>query len=285
MQYPEVTYRLVKALKQRSDVHAVAVVGSYASGTQRPDSDIDICAFYRSDLDVVALADCICGEFGLTSSEVQLTTPGGWGNWVDGGGWLTLEGQRVDIVYRCIDRLEKELDHIWAGEIELDYLQAPAFGYFNFTWAAELRSTDPIFDPDGNIAALIKRMDTFPEVLKIKGSSIFLHAAQFASVIGKKALANENWFTARPCCDRAIWAICLALYSANGVWIPAEKRVMKEIVNLKYVPDRLVDRFITIQSSKLTAHSFKTVDSVIQEATELSQKALQRKSAADSGGD
>ena len=274
--YPEVVYRLLNALRIRPDVQAIAVVGSYASGTQRLDSDIDACVFYRRDLDVDGLADSICTEFALSTSDVSLTPRGGWGNWVDGGGWLTLEGQRVDVVYRCLERLGRELKRIQAGEIELDYLQAPAFGYFNFTWAAELQATDPLYDPDGRVADLIAQCKQFPVVLQEKCTSLFLHVAQFSADIGKKSLAREEWFTACPCCDRALWAVCVALYAANAVWMPAEKRVMNEIDTLSHVPNGFAERCMAIQKSALTAESFQQIDVIIQDAREQSDKALAR---------
>ncbi|MBD3316787.1 MAG: hypothetical protein GF344_13450 [Chitinivibrionales bacterium] len=274
MRYPPVTYKILETLKRCADVQGIAVVGSYATGTQRPDSDIDICAFYDTTLDTRALAHSIANEFNLSVSDVPLTPLGGWGKWVDGGGWLTLEGQRVDIVYRNITRLEWVIKNVNAGEIELDYLQVPAFGYFNFTWVAELQATDPIFDPEGRITRLIDRSTAFPAPLQKKCTELFLHIAQFASDIGKKTFAREEWYTARPCCDRAIWATCVALYAANAVWIPAEKRVMKEIDRLPFVPKGFADRCVQVQKVNLTEQSFMEVNSLIKEAIEESNKAL-----------
>jgi hypothetical protein len=85
-------------------VVAVVLGGSRARGTHRPDSDIDLGLYYRGDLDMLALralADDVADD------PVEVTVPGGWGPWVDGGAWLTIQGQRVDWIYRDLQRVHQ----------------------------------------------------------------------------------------------------------------------------------------------------------------------------------
>jgi predicted nucleotidyltransferase len=66
-------------------VIGVCLGGSRARGTHRPDSDFDLGLYYRPPLDTAALR-LLAAE--VTGDAIEVTEPGGWGPWVDGGGWL-----------------------------------------------------------------------------------------------------------------------------------------------------------------------------------------------------
>src|SRR5581483_11369680 len=83
-------------------VRAIVLGGSWATGTQRADSDVDFGLYYRAaePIDVPALR-AVAEELNDTPDPV-VAEHGGWGRWVDGGAWLTVDGQRVDFIYRDI---------------------------------------------------------------------------------------------------------------------------------------------------------------------------------------
>jgi hypothetical protein len=48
-----------------------------------------------------------------------LTSPiHGWGPWVNGGAWLTVDGIAVDLIYRDLSRVEAVIDACRAGHVE-----------------------------------------------------------------------------------------------------------------------------------------------------------------------
>jgi hypothetical protein len=61
----------------------------------------------------------------------------GWGPWVNGGGWLTVGGQRVDFVYRDLEHLERVICDAEAGRYEL-YSALPPLGYFGPVYLGEV---------------------------------------------------------------------------------------------------------------------------------------------------
>ncbi|WP_371099387.1 nucleotidyltransferase domain-containing protein, partial [Streptomyces sanglieri] len=61
-------------------IRAVALGGSRARGTHRPDSDWDLGLYYRGTPDVAALT-ALATE--VQGSPVEVAGPGGWGPWVD----------------------------------------------------------------------------------------------------------------------------------------------------------------------------------------------------------
>ena len=82
---------------------AVAVVlgGSRATGTGRPDSDWDLGLYYRGSRQPLDPADVRSLGY-----EGHVSELGEWGPIVHGGGWLTLDGTPVDVLFRDLDVVE-----------------------------------------------------------------------------------------------------------------------------------------------------------------------------------
>src|SRR5437879_2769237 len=100
MQHELLLQQIVDDLKAVHGLRAIVLGGSYASGSARPDSDIDIGLYYDENrpLDIAQLRS-IAALLNDTPNPT-VTDIGGWGTWVNGGAWLTIGGQRVDFLYR-----------------------------------------------------------------------------------------------------------------------------------------------------------------------------------------
>ena len=83
--------RLVGALAPVPRIEAIALGGSRARGTATAASDYDIGLYYRGGqpIDVAALGK-VAASLDDRGAEAEVTPLGGWGPWVDGGGWLRL---------------------------------------------------------------------------------------------------------------------------------------------------------------------------------------------------
>src|SRR5438445_7174528 len=91
---------IIDKLKEVQGLKAIVLGGCRASGTERPDSDIDLALYYSQnaplDIDRIKSIAAQLNDF----PNPVVTDLGGWGKWVNGGAWLTIEGQRVDFLYR-----------------------------------------------------------------------------------------------------------------------------------------------------------------------------------------
>ena len=86
--------KIVEALRDIKGVRAVVLGGSHATGTQSESSDIDIGVYYDAPPDIGAL--CAAAKILDDEKRDGLICPeGGWGNWVNCGGWLTMCEPRV----------------------------------------------------------------------------------------------------------------------------------------------------------------------------------------------
>jgi predicted nucleotidyltransferase len=97
--------RLSTELSKVSGVKAVVLGGSRARGDARSSSDYDIGLYYEplEPLNVTFL-ERVVATLDDAGPSASVTAIGGWGPWINGGGWLTVGGTRVDILYRDLDR-------------------------------------------------------------------------------------------------------------------------------------------------------------------------------------
>jgi hypothetical protein len=148
MQHKLLLQQMVDRLKLVHGLRAIVLGGSYASGSERPDSDIDIGLYY--DENQLLDTDQIRSIASLLNDAPNpiMTDLGGWGTWVNGGAWLTIGGQRVDFLYRNLDFVSSTIDDCNAGYVRSDSWQQPAYGFHSFMYCAETAICRPLYDPD-----------------------------------------------------------------------------------------------------------------------------------------
>jgi hypothetical protein len=111
-------------------VVAVTLGGSRASNTAVEGSDWDFGLYYRGRLDpadIVAL-----GWPG------RVFAPGEWGRIVNGGAWLTIEGTKVDLIYRDLDEVLRWTAAAEDGRFEIDREVGYVAGIATYVLAGEL---------------------------------------------------------------------------------------------------------------------------------------------------
>ena len=116
----ELVSSLGKQLGSICGIKAVVLGGSHARGWAQPGSDIDIGILYSeaepfSIESVRYLAERVNDSAGPVVTDFY-----GWGRWVNGGAWLTIGGQRVDLIYRSLEHVESVIADAEVGRYELD---------------------------------------------------------------------------------------------------------------------------------------------------------------------
>src|ERR1700751_6366895 len=88
---------LAERLAEIPGVVAVTLGGSRATGTAVEGSDWDFGLYYRGGLDPADIT--------ALGWPGRVFAPGEWGSIVNGGAWLTIDGARVDLIYRDLDEV------------------------------------------------------------------------------------------------------------------------------------------------------------------------------------
>jgi predicted nucleotidyltransferase len=119
------------ALATLPGVLAVALGGSRATGTHRPDSDWDFAIYYRGGFDPEDLR-------GL-GWPGEISPIGGWGGGVfNGGAWLRAEGRPADVHYRELDDVEFRIAEAEQGRYQVEHLLFHLAGIPTYIVVAEL---------------------------------------------------------------------------------------------------------------------------------------------------
>lgn len=118
------------ALQSLPGVEAVALGGSRAEGTSRPDSDWDVAVYYREGFDPEAIR-----QLGWPG---QLSDLGGWGPTFNGGGKLSVDGRLIDIHYRDLGLIDQIHDAACRGDFTIERLLFHQAGLPSYILLAEL---------------------------------------------------------------------------------------------------------------------------------------------------
>jgi len=225
---------------------AVTLGGSWAAGRQRPDSDVDLGLLYRADrpLDVAAVKR-VAGRLNDTPDPV-VTPLGGWGTWVNGGSWLTIQGFRTDFLYRDFDFVTEIIDEVLGGRGRVDYWQQPPYGFYSEIYCAEIQACRPLHDLEGIIEPLKEKTRVYPEVLKRRQVSGWLWGARFTLTTVKHAPQDGLTYLVAGHLTRAATEMIHALYALNEVWFMNDKYVYPEIAEFQIKPPDFMARLDAI---------------------------------------
>jgi predicted nucleotidyltransferase len=222
--------RLVEVAGQLVEVDgvlAVALGGSRARGTNRPDSDWDVGVYYRQSLDVHGLR-AVAAAAGFAG---ELTEPGTWGPWVNGGGWLTHGGEHVDWLYRDFDRAARIAADCRAGRYEIGVQAGHPLGFYSHAYAGEVALCRVLADPTGELTALRTETTDYPVRL---GEALVRGAweAQFLVDVAGKGDASY----VAGCLFRAVGVLAHALHGRAGQWLINEKGMAQSAARLAGAP-------------------------------------------------
>ncbi|MFJ8080467.1 nucleotidyltransferase domain-containing protein [Streptomyces sp. NPDC096205] len=195
-------------------VHAVALGGSRAQGTHRPDSDWDLAVYYRGPFDPAGLR--------ALGWEGEVSELGAWGGGVfNGGAWLTIDDRRVDVHYRDLDVVEHELAEAEEGRFRVEPLLFHLAGIPSYLVVAELAINRVLW---GEVAGPVG----YPEKLRAAAAERW-HGTALATLGYAKANhapAGRLTEVAGAVAVAATQA-AHAVLAARGEWVTNEKRLLE----------------------------------------------------------
>lgn len=219
-------------------VVAVALGGSRARGEHRPDSDWDLGLYYRGSLDVAALRAVAAS---VSDGSAELTTPGGWGPWVDGGGWLRVGGVAVDWIYRDLDRVHGVWADCRAGRYTVGVQAGHPLGFYSHAYAGEVALCQVLGDPTGELTALREETRCYPPALASALLAGGWEATFLLDGAAKGAAAGDSGYVAG-CLFRAVGVLVQALHARAGRWLVNEKGMIAATGRLPGAPSDFASR-------------------------------------------
>ncbi len=236
-------------------VEAVALGGSWARGEAHPNSDVDLGIYYRpgsppriEELRLLAreLDDCHPPE--------AVTDFGEWGPWINGGGWLTVRGIPVDLLYRDLQKVSTITADCQRGRIGILYQPGHPHGFTSYIYMAEIALCQPLWDPHGTLAALKAQTTPYSPLLKQAIIDKFHWEADFSLKVAHKSVDRGDVAYAAGCCFRCVACLLQTLFALNEQYWMNEKGAVALAATFPHRPPALRER-VDAAFSQLDASS------------------------------
>jgi len=234
--------RILAALTPIPGVQALVLGGSYARGTARPDSDLDIGIYYseRAPFAIEQIRQAAAQLSGDPQQEV--TGFYGWGEWVNGGGWLHTPAGKVDFLYRNLEQVARTIAECQQGVTRHDFDQQPSYGFYSVIYLAETQASLALYDPHEHIQRLKREVALYPPLLKQKCAAGSLWMAEFSLLHADSFAASANVYTTVGALTRAASFITQALFAMNETYFSGDKSALREIAGFAVAPPDYADR-------------------------------------------
>jgi hypothetical protein len=229
MPHDPLLQRLVPPLSKVSGLVGIALGGSRARGTAHATSDYDIGLYFSQNQpldtdELVAVVRTLIDE-GATAA---VTPVGEWGRWIVGGGWLSIGGQKVDLLYRNLEAVAQVIAECRAGDISINYQAGHPHGFCSSIWMGEIALGLPLHDPTGRLAQLQALTQPYPRALRKALVRRFQWEILFAIENGELAAASCEQTHIAGCAYRALACIGQVLFALNERYLINEKGALRE---------------------------------------------------------
>ena len=239
-------------LSSLSFIEGIVLGGSRARGTHTEDSDIDIGIYYHSeslDLDTI---NQLALELDDEHRSNLIASPGAWGNWVNGGGWLIIQGYHVDLILRDIERVEQVMKDTEQGIVTANYQTGHPHGYISAMYRGELGISKILYAKSDSFCELKKQAETYPAVLQKGLVDFFMFEAGFSLMFAKDNIDKDDISYVCGHCFRSISGLNQVLFAMNKEYCINEKKAVKMIDVFKIKPygyKEKIDKIISLISS------------------------------------
>jgi hypothetical protein len=234
---------LVERLRTVPGVTAIVLGGSRARGNAAPGSDFDLGLYYQPDapIDAHALEQVVLPV--VDAPRPDLVTPiGEWGPWINGGGWLRVQGQPVDLLYRDLGRVAQAVDDCCAGRLEVAYQPGHPHAFVSAIYLGEIAHCRVLWDPDGVLVPLKVRAYPYPSALRAVLMARFGWEAGFSLENAAKGIGRGDVSYVAGCCFRVVACMMQALFALNEEYLLNEKGAVALAASFPLAPRDLASR-------------------------------------------
>lgn len=255
-------------------IEGVVLGGSRARGTHTEDSDIDIGIYYNSELFDLTSINQLATELDDEHRSNLVVAPGAWGDWVNGGGWLVINGYHVDLILRDEKRVVQIIKDTDQGIVTANYQTGHPHGYISDMYRGEMAISKIQYANDENFYELKKKAEFYPTALQKGLAEFFMFEAGFSLMFAKKNINKDDIAYVCGHCFRSISSLNQVLFALNREYCINEKKAVKMIEDFKIKPSNYkekIDKIISLISSDVdcTTKGIAILQKLVDEVEEL----------------
>ena len=270
----ELAGRVADRLKDIEGVVAVALGGSWSRREAHPDSDIDLGIYYRpGDPPSTDSLRSLAQELDDRHLPDLVNDLGDWGPWINGGGWLQIEGRRVDWLYRDLDRVSGIIEECRAGKPACYYQPGHPHGFHNHIYLGEVHY-DKLLRDEGELKRMKRLVAKYPPALKSALIQKYLWEAGFALDTARKPARRGDVFYVAGCAFRCVACLVQVLFALNERYFVNEKGSIHAVESFARRPERFEETATKVlghvggEPNELEA-SVEALDGLVSEVREL----------------
>ena len=151
-----------------------------------------------------------------------------WGPWIVGGAWLSVGGQKVDLLYRHADNVERVMTACQSGTVVMAYQPGHPHGFCSAIWMGEIAYCQPLHDPHGLIARLKSIALPYPQNLGRALIRRFQWEVLFSIENAELAAARNERTHVVGCLYRSLACTAQVLFALNERYLINEKGALQE---------------------------------------------------------
>lgn len=219
-----------KELKDVSGIVGIVLGGSRARGTDHPTADIDIGIYYDESAGFeVKEVSKIATKLDDNHREDLVASLGEWGAWINGGGWLVVQGYHVDLIFRDIKRVSQVVDECLSGKVSTHYHTGHPHAYLNVMYMGEISICKILFERNNQISDLKAKTSPYPKPLKDALIGYFMFEASFSLMFAKDNVDKDDVSYVMGHCFRTISCLNQVLFALNEEFCINEKKAVRMI--------------------------------------------------------
>ena len=242
----DILEKVTKAYENCRFIQAIVLGGSRATQSSTSNSDVDIGIYYDKDEIDYKELNKIAKKLDDRHQENLICAQGGWGKWVNCGGWLLINGINVDLIFRDWKKVKKIVSKTQSGLFSCHYQTGHPHVFTDLMYRGELAACKILYAKKKKFIRKKLQAELYPLALRKALIDFFMFEANFSTALIEKNMAGNDHYYLTGLLFRAVSSLNQVLFALNKQWLLNEKKAVFRIDAFSHSPAMYSKKIIMI---------------------------------------